>query len=74
MSVALERYMYDKGYGPTNPLLGNYLRKFFLGQEPEADDGQRVRDLAVQHRADTLFGELLAKNTEPVPGKPPPPR
>jgi len=74
MSVALERYMYDKGYGPTNPLLGNYLRKHFLGLTPEADDGQRVRDLAVQHRADTLFGDLLAKKTEPLPAKQQPPR
>jgi hypothetical protein len=74
MSVALERYMYDKGYGPTNPLWGNYLRKHFLGQTPEADDGQRVRDLAVQHRADTLFADLLAKKTEPLPGKQQPPR
>ena len=73
MSVALEHYMYDKGYGPVNPMLGNYLRKIFLGQGPAADDGQRARDLAVQHRADTLFGDLLAKKTEPMPGKLQPP-
>ena len=60
MGVALEYYMYHKGYGPTNVSLGNYLRKHFLSQTPEADDGQRMRDLQVQHRADTLFSDVLA--------------
>jgi len=70
MGVALEYYMYHKGYGPTNVSLGNYLKKHFFNQAPEADDGKRVRDLAVQHRADTLFSDALAKkNDAPPPQK-----
>ena len=69
MGVALEYYMYHKGYGPTNVTLGNYLKQHFFKQTPDADDGDRVRDLAVQHRADTLFSDVLSKKTEPVPAK-----
>ncbi len=32
-----------------------------------ADDGTRIRDLAVQHRADTMFSDALAKKTDTVP-------
>lgn len=69
MGVALEYYMYHKGYGPTNVSLGNYLKQHFLRQSSEADDGQRVRDLKVQHRADTLFSDALSKKTQPPPDK-----
>jgi eukaryotic-like serine/threonine-protein kinase len=61
MGVALEYYMYHKGYGPTNVTLGNYQKKHFLGQDGEAKDTKRIADPNVQHRADTLFGDLLAK-------------
>jgi serine/threonine-protein kinase len=67
MGVALEYYMYHKGYGPTNVSLGNYLKQHFFGQKSEADDGARVRDLAVQHRADTMFSDVLSKKTDTVP-------
>jgi serine/threonine-protein kinase len=62
MGVALEYYMYHKGYGPTNVTLGNYQKKHFLGQDGDAQDAKRAADPKVQHRADTLFGDLLNKN------------
>ncbi|HYF48339.1 MAG TPA: serine/threonine-protein kinase [Planctomycetota bacterium] len=61
MGVALEYYMYHKGYGPTNVTLGNYLKQNFLGVSSDSLDSSRAGDPAVQHRADTLFGDLLAK-------------
>jgi len=61
MGVALEYYMYHKGYGPTNVTLGNYLKQSFLGVASDSLDSRRLADPSVQHRADTLFGDLLAK-------------
>jgi len=63
MSVALEYYMYHGGYGPTNVTLGNYIRKHFRSETPEADDGQRLRNPQIQHRADTLYSDELAKKS-----------
>ncbi len=51
MGVALEYYMYHKGYGPTNVTLGNYLKNTFLNQRSEATDTKRN----LSHRADTMF-------------------
>ncbi len=53
MGVALEYYMYHKGYGPTNVTLGNYLKNVFLNQLSEASDTKRN----FRHRADTILGE-----------------
>lgn len=65
MGVALEYYMYHKGYGPTNVTLGNYLKDYFLGVKSEANDSKILPQSAVvQHRADTLFGDVL-KNPKP---------
>ncbi|MGD0091084.1 MAG: protein kinase, partial [Planctomycetota bacterium] len=65
MSVALEYYMYHGGYGPTNVTLGNYIRKHFRSETPEADDGQRLRNPQIQHRADTpKIDALLARLQE----------
>ena len=66
MGVALEYYMYHKGYGPTNVSLGNYLKENFLGVKPDANDSKILptKTAAVQHRADTLFGDVL-KNPKP---------
>jgi serine/threonine protein kinase len=61
MGVALEYYMYHKGYGPTIQTLGNYVKEHFLHQKPEAMDAKRAADPSVQHRADTMFGDLLSK-------------
>jgi serine/threonine-protein kinase len=64
MGVALEYYMYHKGYGPTIVTLGNYLKKFLLGETSDALD-KRQLDARVQHRADTLFSDLLVKKNGP---------
>jgi serine/threonine-protein kinase len=66
MGVDLEYYMYHKGYGPTNVTLGNYLKQHFLGKHSEAVDAARssAQDAAVQHRADTLFSDVLSRSTQ----------
>jgi serine/threonine-protein kinase len=64
MGVALEYYMYHKGYGPTIVTLGNYVKQHFLKVTPSAADSTRVGDPKVQHRADTMFGDLLAKRPD----------
>ena len=64
MGVALEYYMYHKGYGPTNVTLGNYIKQHFYNQRSDAVDSKRPGELAVQHRADTLFGDILAKTPD----------
>jgi serine/threonine protein kinase len=69
MGVALEYYMYHKGYGPTNVTLGNYVKEHFLHQRGEAMDSKRIADPSLQHRADTLFGDLLAKKAPPGEAK-----
>lgn len=69
MGVALEYYMYHKGYGPTIVTLGNYVKQHFLKQAPDAMDSKRAVNPSVQHRADTLFGDLLAKRTNPKSSK-----
>ena len=70
MGVALEYYMYHKGYGPTIVTLGNYLKKQFLGQSPEAMDSKRiVVPPSVQHRADTIFGDVLSQKNKDTGGK-----
>ena len=61
MGVALEYYMYHKGYGPTIQTLGNYVNEHFLHQKAQAMDSKRIVDPSVQHRADTMFGDLLNK-------------
>ena len=61
MSFDLEYYMYHDRYGPTNPTLGNYLKKHFLQQNSDIMDSKRILNPSVQHRADTLFGEALNK-------------
>ncbi|MCY3022134.1 MAG: serine/threonine-protein kinase [Planctomycetota bacterium] len=71
MGVALEYYMYHKGYGPTNVTLGNYIKQHFLGQKSDAMDTKRMIDPVVQHRADTLFGDVLAQKTGLLPPKQP---
>ena len=60
MGQALEYYMYHKGYGPTNVTLGHYVREHFMSERNESADAKRPADPRVQHRADTLFGDLLA--------------
>jgi hypothetical protein len=55
--------MYHKGYGPTNVTLGNYLKESFLNQKSEAVDGSTT----VEHRADTIAAEELAKAQKPKP-------
>jgi serine/threonine-protein kinase len=74
MGVALEYYMYHKGYGPTIVTLGNYVKHHFLKQSPDAADSVRTgssaqlkADPSVQHRADTLFGDLLSKRSKSKP-------
>lgn len=69
MGVALEYYMYHDRYGPTNVTLGNYLKQHFFGVKSEAMDSQRMQNPAVQHRADTLFSDVLAKETSKLPPK-----
>jgi eukaryotic-like serine/threonine-protein kinase len=65
MGVALEYYMYHKGYGPTNVSLGNYLKGTLLGVQSEANDSKVLpANDAVRHRADTLYSEAL-KNPNP---------
>jgi serine/threonine-protein kinase len=60
MGVALEYYMYHKGYGPTNVTMGNYLKQHFLGVSSEANDSKIMpSQAAIKHRADTLFGDIL---------------
>lgn len=65
MGVALEYYMYHDRYGPTNVTLGNYLKEHFLGEASDALDARQVLNPTVQHRADTVFGDVLAKPTAP---------
>jgi len=64
MGVDLEYYMYHKGYGPTNVTCGNYLKALFLNQKSEAVDSTKAQGTPVQHRADTLFGDVLAKGAK----------
>ncbi len=33
LAVSLEKYMYSKGYGPTNQKLGVYVKKYFKPEE-----------------------------------------
>ncbi|HYG78112.1 MAG TPA: serine/threonine-protein kinase [Planctomycetota bacterium] len=71
MGVALEYYMYHNRYGPTNVTLGNYLKHHFLGQGSDAMDSRRLPNPVVQHRADTLFGDVLSRaKTETLPPHP----
>jgi len=61
MGFALEHYMYHNRFGPTNVTMGNYLKEHFLGQTPEALDA-KVLAPGARQRADTLFGDALAKS------------
>ena len=61
MGVDLEYYMYNKGYGPTNVTLGNYLKAGILKQRSEAADADGGIP-AHQHRADTIAAERLSKH------------
>ena len=45
--------------GPTIVTLGNYLKEHFLGEAPAALDSKRIVDPKLQHRADTIFSDLL---------------
>jgi serine/threonine protein kinase len=63
MGYALEYFLYRDGYGPTNVTLRDYLRAHFpramvpLPPLPPQRRGESA--LRVEHRADTLFGDLL---------------
>jgi hypothetical protein len=55
--------MYHDRYGPTNPTLSRYLKEHFLQDRVAAESvaAPIAPTSAIEHRADTLFADRLAK-------------
>ncbi len=69
MGYALEYHLYHSGYGPTNVTLGDYVKARFphprSAPEPLAERRGPVGQ-AVDQRADTLYGDRLARRPDPA--------